>query len=84
MVQRESALERETNPSPSLFSSPPSFSIEHQFVVLCLERYHELDKRSREVESANQELRQLNGQLEKDLLSVGGVSALFRRGPEVK
>lgn len=49
-----------------------------------LERHHELDKRYREVESANQELKQLNGQLEKDLLSVGGVSALFRRGPEVR
>ena len=36
-----------------------------------------------DLESANTELKQLNTQLEKDLLSVGGVSELFRRGPEV-
>jgi len=45
-------------------------------------RFHELDKRCREFENANNELKQLNAQLEKDLLSVGGVSELFRRGPE--
>ncbi|CAF1530145.1 unnamed protein product, partial [Adineta ricciae] len=45
-------------------------------------RYHELEKRCREFENANHELKQLNVQLEKDLLSVGGVTELFRRGPE--
>ncbi|CAF4295417.1 unnamed protein product [Rotaria sp. Silwood2] len=44
--------------------------------------FHELDKRYRDLEYANNELKQLNTQLEKDLLSVGGVSELFRRGPE--
>ena len=48
-----------------------------------LERFHELEKRARELENANIELKQLNTQLEKDLLSVGGVTELFRRGPEV-
>lgn len=52
-------------------------------VCVCLERFHELDKRCRELDVANNELKQLNAQLEKDLLSVGGVTALFRRGPEV-
>jgi homeobox protein cut-like len=45
-------------------------------------RFFELDKRCREFENANNELKQLNTQLEKDLLSVGGVTELFRRGPE--
>ncbi|CAF1667360.1 unnamed protein product [Rotaria magnacalcarata] len=45
-------------------------------------RYHEIDKRYRDIEYTNNELKQLNAQLEKDLLSVGGVSELFRRGPE--
>ena len=54
------------------------------FVLFCLERYHELEKRCREFENANHELKQLNVQLEKDLLSVGGVTELFRRGPEVR
>ena len=49
-----------------------------------LGRYHELEKRCREFENANHELKQLNVQLEKDLLSVGGVTELFRRGPEVR
>ncbi|CAF4222856.1 unnamed protein product, partial [Rotaria sp. Silwood2] len=44
--------------------------------------FHELDKRYRDLEYANNELKQLNTQLEKDLLSVGGISELFRRGPE--
>ena len=52
-------------------------------VFVYLERFHALDKRYRELESTSTELKQLNVQLEKDLLSVGGVSALFRRGPEV-
>lgn len=52
-------------------------------ICVCLERFHELDKRCRELDVANNELKQLNAQLEKDLLSVGGVTALFRRGPEV-
>lgn len=52
-------------------------------LFVCLERYHELEKRCREFENANNELKQLNTQLEKDLLSVGGVTELFRRGPEV-
>ncbi|CAF4390764.1 unnamed protein product, partial [Adineta steineri] len=47
-------------------------------------RFHELDKRCRDFENANNELKQLNIQLEKDLLSVGGVTELFRRGPEGK
>ena len=51
--------------------------------LICLERYHEVDRRHRELDSVNSELKQLNVQLEKDLLSVGGVSELFRRGPEV-
>ncbi|CAF1582733.1 unnamed protein product, partial [Adineta steineri] len=45
-------------------------------------RFHELDKRCRDFENANNELKQLNIQLEKDLLSVGGVTELFRREPE--
>ena len=52
-------------------------------MCVCLERFHELDKRCRELDATNKELKQLNAQLEKDLLSVGGVTALFRRGPEV-
>jgi hypothetical protein len=52
-------------------------------IFICLERFHELEKRCREFENANNELKQLNTQLEKDLLSVGGVTELFRRGPEV-
>jgi hypothetical protein len=52
-------------------------------ILICLERFHELDKRCREFENTNNELKQLNTQLEKDLLSVGGVTELFRRGPEV-
>ncbi|CAF4328246.1 unnamed protein product [Adineta steineri] len=47
-----------------------------------LERFHELDKRCRDFENANNELKQLSIQLEKDLLCVGGVTELFRRGPE--
>ncbi|CAF1055790.1 unnamed protein product [Adineta steineri] len=47
-----------------------------------IERFHELDKRCRDFENANNELKQLNIQLEKDLLSAGGVTELFRRGPE--
>jgi hypothetical protein len=35
------------------------------------------------MESVNNELKQLNTQLEKDLLSVGGVAELFRPRPEV-
>ncbi|CAF1592760.1 unnamed protein product, partial [Adineta steineri] len=46
------------------------------------QRFHELDKRCRDFENANNELKQLNIQLEKDSLSVGGVTELFRRGPE--
>ncbi|CAF1255774.1 unnamed protein product [Adineta steineri] len=45
-------------------------------------RFHELDKRCRDFENANNELKQLNIQLKKDLLSVSGVTELFRRGPE--
>jgi hypothetical protein len=52
-------------------------------MFIYLERFHELEKRCREFENANNELKQLNTQLEKDLLSVGGVTELFRRGPEV-
>lgn len=52
-------------------------------MYVCLERFYDLDKRCRELDVANNELKQLNAQLEKDLLSVGGVTALFRRGPEV-
>ena len=48
-----------------------------------LERFHDLDQRYRELECANLELKQLNTQLEKDLLNVGGARELFRRGPEV-
>ena len=54
------------------------------YVCVCLERFYELDKRCRELDATNNELKQLNAQLEKDLLSVGGVTALFRRGPEVR
>jgi hypothetical protein len=52
-------------------------------IFIYLERFHELDKRCREMESVNNELKQLNTQLEKDLLSVGGVAELFRPRPEV-
>jgi len=58
-------------------------SITKSCCFVCLERYHDLDRRCREYEYSNNELKQLNAQLEKDLLSVGGVSELFRRGPEV-
>lgn len=53
------------------------------FICFYLERYNELEKHYRDIEFSNNELKQLNTQLEKDLLSVGGVSELFRRGPEV-
>ncbi len=52
-------------------------------ILIYLERFYELNKRCREYETSNNELKQLNTQLEKDLLSVGGVAELFRPRPEV-
>ncbi|CAF3668670.1 unnamed protein product [Rotaria sordida] len=70
--------------STSISSSKKRKSIPQKIITTkkSTKRFHELDKHYRDIEYTNNELKQLNIQLEKDLLSVGGVSELFRRGPE--